>query len=52
MEILNNIWVALTTENEMLIKIFSIPLSLIEVYVTMILFTYILKVEAIKKDKR
>ena len=51
MEILNNIWVALTTENEMLIKIFSIPLSLIEVYVTMLLFTFILKVEATKKQK-
>lgn len=51
MEVLNNIWSSMTTENEMLIKILSVPLLLIEVSVTMLLFTSILNIKANKKQK-
>lgn len=51
MEILNNIWTALTTENEVLINIFSIPLTFIEAIVYMLLFTTILKIDSSKKQK-
>ena len=51
MEMLNNIWMALTTENEVLINIFSIPFLLIETTVTMLLFTSILNINANKKSK-
>lgn len=43
MEILNNIWTALSTENEFLIKFISIPCSFIEIYLIFKLFTTILK---------
>lgn len=48
MEILQTIWNALTTENMELIKIISIPLTILEAYVTMLLFTTIL---CIKNNK-
>lgn len=51
MEMLNNLWVALTTENEVLINIFSIPLLLIENIVNMLLFTTILNIESNNKNK-
>ena len=51
MELLNNILVALTTENEALIKILSVPLSFIEVTVTMFLFTTLLKITSTKNQK-
>ena len=51
MEILNNIWTAFTTENEMLINILSIPLTFIEGLVAMLLFTTVLNISAIKKQK-
>lgn len=51
MNFLNNIWLSITTENEMLIKILSVPLLLIEVSVTMLLFTSILKIKADKRQK-
>ena len=50
MEILNNIWNALSTENEMIIKVLSIPCSFIEVYLTFKIFTTILKTSYIKKQ--
>ena len=50
MEILNNIWNALNTENEMIINIISIPCSVIEVYLTFKLFTTILKTNYTKKQ--
>lgn len=51
MEILQTIWTALTTENLMLVKIINIPLAIIEVTVTTLLFTTILNIEATKKKK-
>lgn len=51
MEVLNNIWVALSTENEIIINIFCIPLLLIEVSVTMLLFTSILRIHSTKNQK-
>lgn len=51
MEILNNIWVALTTENEVLINILAVPFLLIETTVTMLLFTSLLNIKATKKSK-
>lgn len=51
MEILQTIWNALTTENIELIKILSIPLTIIEAYVTMLLFTTILCIETTKVGK-
>ncbi len=50
MEILNNIWNALSTENEMITKIITTPLSFIEVYLTFKLFTTILKTNYTKKQ--
>lgn len=50
MEILNNIWNALSTENETLIKIISVPCSFIELYLMFKLFTIILKIKYTKKQ--
>lgn len=51
MEILNNIWNALTTENEFLLKIISIPFNFIEVYISLLIFTSFLKINYTKKQK-
>lgn len=51
MEILQNIWNALIIENELIIKLQGIPLTFIEIYVTMLLFTTILNINATKKQK-
>lgn len=51
MEILQTIWTALTTENEILTKIFASFLIFIELYVSMLLFTNILNISANKKQK-
>lgn len=51
MEMLNNLWVALTTENEMIINIFSIPFLLMETTITMLLFTTILNIQSTRKSK-
>lgn len=51
MEILQTIWTALTTPNEELINALSIPLSVIEITVSMLLFTTVLNIEATKKQK-
>lgn len=50
MGILNNIWVALTTENVMLTQIFYIPLAFLEAIVSMLLFTTILNIKTTKKQ--
>ena len=50
MEILTSIWTALSTENELLIKLISIPCSLIEIYLIFELFTAILKTNYTKKQ--
>lgn len=51
METLNTVWTALTTTNDELINIISIPMYFIDAYVVMILFTTILNIESTKKQK-
>ena len=51
MELLNNIWNALTTPNECLIDILSIPFAIIENILLMLLFLSILNINATKKQK-
>lgn len=51
MEIFNNIWTALSTPNEELMKILYIPLNIIESTLIMYLFIFILKISATKKQK-
>ena len=51
MEIFQTIWMALTTPNEGLINILSIPLTIIELTVGMLLFTTVLNINATKKQK-
>ena len=45
MEILNNIWIALSTPNESIINIISIPIIFIENYFGLLLFSYILDIK-------
>ena len=49
MEILNNIWTALSTPNELLVNILMIACSFVEAYLMLLLFSYILNV---KREKR
>lgn len=51
METLNAVWTALTTTNEELINIISIPIYFIDAYVVMTLFTTILNLQESKKQK-
>ncbi len=51
MEILQNIWTALTSENELIVNIQGIPLSFIEIYVFMLLFTTLFNVSSSKKTQ-
>ena len=51
MEILNNIWIALSTPNEILINIFVILMTIPESFLTMHLFLAILNLQASKKQK-
>lgn len=51
MEILQTIWNALTTENEMLLTILSIPLTFIEISVTILLSTAIINITPSRKQK-
>lgn len=51
MEILQTIWNSLMTENELLIKLSSIPMTFIEVIVSTFLFTTILNIKSTKKQK-
>lgn len=50
MEILQTIWTALTTENQNLINILVIPFSIIEAFVTCLLFTTILNIQHTNKQ--
>lgn len=50
MELLNNMWIALTTPNETLISIILIPSAIIEGILTLIIFTSILNLETNKKQ--
>lgn len=51
MEFFQTIWTALTTPNEGLLKIISMPLNFLEAFVAMSLFTTILNIETSKKRK-
>lgn len=51
METLQTICTALTTENPNLITLISIPLTFLEVYILMLLFTTILNISSTKKQK-
>ncbi len=51
MEVLNNIWMAISTPNEGLINLLSIPCLFIEYTLTMHLFLYLLKIEHTLKQK-
>lgn len=47
----NAVWTALTTTNEELLKVLSIPCNFIEITVTMLLFTTLLKIETTRKQR-
>jgi len=51
MEIFNNIWTALSTPNESVIKFLCIPLTFIENTLIMYLFMYILNIKTTKNKK-
>ena len=51
MEILNNLWTALNTENELALKLISIPGTFFEIYLTFCIFTIILKTPYTKIQK-
>lgn len=51
MEILNNLWLAVSTPNEGLINILLIPAAFIENTLIMILFLSILNIKSNKKQK-
>lgn len=51
MNTLQTIWSALTTENEMLFKILSIPLAFLDVYIGLLFFTTILNIPTTRKRK-
>ena len=51
MELLNNIWNALTTRNEYLVNILSIPFTIIETILLMSLFLSILDIHSNNKQK-
>lgn len=51
MEMLNNIWTAISTPNEGLVNILLIPFSFIEVYLSLQLFTSILNITSNLKQK-
>ena len=51
MELLNNIWSALTTPNETLINIILLPSGIIETLLTLLIFTTILNLKTNRKQK-
>lgn len=51
MNILQTIWSALTSPNEDLFKIISIPLAFLDIYIGMLFFTTVLNIDAKKKNK-
>ena len=51
MGFLSNIWTALITPNEQLIDVISIPLTMLELFLTMELFISLLNIHATKKQK-
>lgn len=51
MEILNNIWMALSTPNEGLLSLLTIPLFFVEVFLIMYLFIYISGIKSSTRQK-
>ena len=51
MEVLNNIWIAISTPNEGLITILSILAGIVENYLTLFLFMSILNISSNRKNK-
>ena len=51
MQILQNVWTALTTENELILNLTGIPFCFIEVYISMLLFTSLYSISCNKKTK-
>lgn len=51
MQILQTIWTALTTENDLILGIISVPFCFIEIYISMLLFISLLKFETTHKQK-
>jgi len=51
MEILQTIWTALTTPNEGLFKIISLPLNFLDAYITFIVFSTVLNIDATRRQK-
>ena len=51
MEILNNIWLALTTPNIDLLNIIAIPATLLEYFIMMLLFIYLANISSNTKQK-
>lgn len=51
MEFFNNFWSSMTTENELITKFIGLPFIFVEVTLSMLLFTSILKISASKKQK-
>lgn len=50
MQFVNNIWIALSTENPVLMNIFMIPINIIESYLSMKIFLTIFNVKASRKQ--
>lgn len=51
MEVLNNIWMVLSTPNELNTQIITFPLTFLEIYLAMSLFLTILNISTNKKNK-
>ncbi len=51
MEIFNNIWSLLTTSNEFITELIMLPLTFLEVYLSMMLFLTILNIQSTKISK-
>ena len=51
MEVLNNIWIAISTPNEELVNILLIPAGIIENYLMLLLFSNILNIESSRNQK-
>jgi len=51
MQILQNVWTALTTENEVIINFISLPFGIIEAYLSALIFTTFLDISSSCKSK-
>ena len=51
MQILQNVWTALTTENELLVNLTGIPFCFIEAYISMLIFINFFNMTSNKKSK-